>query len=226
MKYYLLRIIDWIEVWGLLIPLTILLIRKNIPEIYKAVKLYLWLVLPFYLLSDIIFDYKIKYHFPNWLQSNNYLYNSISIIRLICFSIFFIQLKQPFLKNLKKIVPIFFILFVIINFTFYEYFFNYYFLSNRLLATESGILLFYCLQYYFFIFLKDDQNVHLNSLPSFWIVTGLGIYIVISFPIYIFYKQLVLQSKTFGIDIWQIQNLAYLLFSIFIAIGFYKCKND
>ena len=212
------------EVWSLLIPLFVWYFHTKHENEFQPIIIYIWITLVIYSIINIITYLYKPLHFPVWLQSNNWLYNLHSIVRLLLFSMFFINLNQPFLVKLKKIIPILFILFVIINFSFFEYFFSFEFMSSRLLAVESGILLFYCLQFYFFIFLKED-NWSLKDTPSFWIVTGLSILIVISFPIYIFYVQLVLENKNFGIDIWRVLNLAFLVFCIFTAIGFYKSRR-
>src|SRR5690606_106021 len=80
-------------------------------------------------------------------DNNNPYYNLHSIFRLIFFSVFFIHLKQPFLARLKLIIPFIFILFVVINFIFFEDSTQPK-ISTRLHMVESGILLFFCLQYY------------------------------------------------------------------------------
>jgi hypothetical protein len=219
------KLLDWMESWCVLIPLIILFIKKKQPVYFKPVIIYLWFALIVNLGINIITEFQVKYNFPHWLRSNNFLYNIHSCVRLLLFSLFFIKLEQDFLTRLKKLIPVLFFVFVIINFSFFQNFFYFDLLSNRLLAIEAGILLFYCLQYYFYIFLREEQW-SLKTTPSFWVVTGLSIFNVISFPIYLFYRQLVFQNLDFGVNIWIVQKIAFLCFCILTAIGFYQSKDD
>ena len=222
MKNSLIQIFDWIEVWALFIPLAFLYKYKKQPSYLKPVIVYLFVALYLNYISDVSWKFKVPFHFPEWFKTNTYVYNVHSIARLTLFSIFFIGLKQPFLISLKKILPFGFALFILINFLFFQDFFYPKLLSSRLHSVESGILLFYCLLFYFYI-LNEDQ-IQFNRSPAYFVVTGLSILIVISFPIYLFYKAIVFQSPNFGYKIWPVQKVAFLLFCIFIAKAFYKPK--
>ena len=72
-------ILDWSEVWALLIPLFVLIGNTKQPTFLKPVIIYLLLALPINLIGDITADFK-KY-FPSWLQSNTPLYNIHSVVR-------------------------------------------------------------------------------------------------------------------------------------------------
>jgi len=71
-----------------------------------------------------------------WLQSNNPIYNLHSVVRFACFSYFFIALPQPVFKTFKKIIAAVFVLFGIINFTFFENFFYPNHLSGNILSAS------------------------------------------------------------------------------------------
>ena len=75
------------------------------------------------------------------------------------------------------------------------------------------------MQYYLFR-LKDEQ-ASFAKMPDFWVVTGLSIFVVISFPIYLFYDRLLNEELKFVIDIWEVQKAAFLIFCLFIAKAFY-----
>jgi hypothetical protein len=220
------QILDWLEVWSLFIPLIVLLKKRKQPGYLKPVIIYLWLALIINLLANISWKFKSHYNFPVWYQTNTYFYNIHSIVRFFLFSWFFIILRQPFFLTLKKLLPVLFLTFIIINFTFIEYFVNYWYangklnslLSSNLLTMEAGFLLLYCLLYYFYL-LKEDQPFF-TKLPSFWVVTGLSIFVVIGFPIYLFYAAAIEHSKNFIINIWLVQKFAYLIFCILIAKAF------
>ncbi len=214
-------ILDWSEVWALLIPLTILLIRRKQPPYFRPIIIYLLLSL----LLDILIDIGYVYsgHVPHWLNPNNYLYNILSIIRFICFSSFFILLKQPFLATLKKILPLVSLVLIIINFLFSEDFFNPNTFSSRLFATEAGLLLFYCLQYYLYNMQEEKTTTHRE--PEFWIVTGLSIYVVFNFLYFLFYTSLIANHVNFVVFMWNFHNVSFIILCIFIAKAFYVSRS-
>ena len=219
----LLHVFDWSEVWALLIPISIIFLNPFLDKTLKPVIVYLYVALILNFLCDFIADFKNVLNFPHWLKTNNYLYNIHSIVRMFFFSIFFIKVNPKSFVVFKKLILLLFFIFVIINFVLLQSFFNYKFFSSRLISAETILLLIFCLLYYYKIMVKDDQNGYYN-LPSFWIITGLCIYIVTSLPIFIFYKALILENSTFGEYIWYAHNIAYIIFNIFIAIGFNKIK--
>ncbi|MBB6127404.1 hypothetical protein [Mucilaginibacter lappiensis] len=214
-------VIDWSEVWALLIPISLLLLKKQ-PAVLKPVVFYVWIAL----IIDVVIDitWKIRTILPAKYNSNNYLYNLHSVIRFFLFSTFFIRLKQPFLTTLKKIIPFFFVVFVVVNFCFYENFFDYWKLSSRLLSVEAILLLFYTLQYYLF---KINDHVDVNIFNSdFWIVTGLGIYVTINFFIFLLYNELTIRLQHFAVTLWNAHNISYIVFNLFIAKGFYESREQ
>jgi hypothetical protein len=216
------EIFDWSEVWALMIPIAFIIQRRKIPPYLRPVKWYVWVAFILNLFANLIW-YRNKLHIANlpvWLESNNFLYNLHSITRLLLFSWFFILLNQRFMHRVKIILPVLFIVLTVINFTFYENFFNYNMLSSRLLATEAAILLFYCLQYFIFL-LIEDHVLALQKQPGFWIVTGLSIYVSANFFIFLFYNYLLEKKlEIFAVDIWDVHNVAFIILCIGIAINF------
>lgn len=210
-------ILDWSEVWALFIPLSVLLLKKQ-PARLKLVVFYVWIALIINLSIDLV--WKFRNILPAAYNSNNFLYNVHSIVRFYLFSAFFIRLDQPFLVSLKKLIPICFTIFIIINFTFFENFFDYWKLSSRLLSTEAILLLFYVLQYYLF---KINENVATKITNSdFWIITGLGIFVALNFFIFLLYNELTVRLQNFAISLWSVHNISYIIFNLFIAKGFYE----
>lgn len=109
--------------------------------------------------------------------------------------------------------------FIIINFVFYENFFNYNILSGSLLAVEAYLLLIFCMEYY--LSELNDEVENLLSSKNFWIVTGLGIYVVINFFIFLFYVPMIRENQLLAAQMWNVHNVAYLIFCILIAKSFY-----
>ena len=214
------NILAFSEVWALLIPLYFMLRWRNQPGYMKPVKFYIWLALLINIQIILIYFFRKKWDAPFWFESNNHLYNLHSLVRFLSFALFFLMLRQAFLRPLKIAAVVLFIIFTIVNFAYYENYFDFWSFSGRLLSIEAGVLLLFCLQYYFFI-LRDDTH-STDRPPSFWVVTGLSIYVVVNFPIFLFYKAMLKQFEDFAIDIWDVHNISYVIFCIFLARAFYE----
>lgn len=209
-------ILDWSEVWALFIPAAVLLYKKQ-PAIHQPVVFYIWIALGINIIIDIVWKFRIV--LPVNLSSNNWLYNLHSVVTFFLFSSFFIGLKQPFIVKIKKIIQITFIVFLLVNFMFHENFFDYWRLSSRLLSVEAILLLFYSLSYFLF---KVHENVNVNIFTSdFWIATGLGLYVAVNFFIFLLYNELTIHMINFAINLWNVHNISYIIFNLFIAKGFY-----
>jgi len=210
-------ILDWSEVWALLIPASVLLYKKQ-PVLHRPVVFYVRFALIINILIDFI--WKFKKVLPYQLNSNNWLYNLEAVGTFFLFSSFFIQLDQPFLAKFKKLVPLLFVVFLFINFGFNENFFDYQKLSSRLLSVQAISLLFYVLCY-FLVKVLEDVEVDIFT-SDFWIVTGLGLYVAINFFIFLLYNELTIHMENFAINLWNVHNISYIFFNLFIAKGFYE----
>jgi hypothetical protein len=217
MQQLLRVILDWSEVWALLIPIIYFLFHRNQPRFLKPVVVYLFAALLLNLVGNIIADYKT--YFPWWLQSNNPLYNVHSIVRFICFSYFFILLRQRYFSKLLYILANLSLLIIIINFSIVENFGNPNHLSGNLLTAEAYLLLIYCMLFYL-AKLRDEES-DISSGPDFWVATGLGIYVVINFFVFLFYVPMINQNSVLANNIWDVHNVAYILLCIFITKAFY-----
>lgn len=217
MNKYLKLVLDWSEVWAPFISLSIVILHRKQPAFLKPVIVYLVIAFFLNLLGDVIADF--KHGLPAWLQSNNPLYNLHSIVRFTCFTAFFLALKQPSFNQVQRVLPLLSLLFLLINFGFVENFFHKENLSGNLLSFEAYLLLVYCLLYYLSE-LKEDVEV-LTSGADFWVATGLCIYVVINFFVFLFYVPLLKQNWRLADKIWNVHNIAYILLCIFIAKAFY-----
>lgn len=231
MNKYLQIIIDWAEVWALLIPLLVYYVYKPKAAWTKPLKLYLLIALLINFTGNLIW-YRLRLGIGDWMYSNfsyfynnkdefdnTLLYNLHSLIRFLFFAWFFNYLSKTF-KKLNTVIPAMLLLMVFITFTFYKDIRQF---SSLLLGTEAALLLVYCLVYYLLL-LKDEES-SIKKSPQFWTVTGLSIYVVINFPIFLFYNVLSKQAENFAINIWDIHNISYLVLCLFIAKSFYADKQ-
>jgi hypothetical protein len=210
-------LLDWSEVWAPLIPLIYYIFNRAQPAFLKPVIIYLVVAFFINLTGNIISDF--KNYLPSWMQSNNPLYNAHSVFRFICFGFLFMGLRQSSFVKLRYLLTIISILLILINFIFIENFGNPDHLSGNLLAVEAYLLLIYCLLYYLSKLREDDSDI--ASGPDFWVVTGLGIYVVINFFVFLFYVPMIYHDSLLAERIWNIHNIAYILLCIFITRAFY-----
>lgn len=222
MRTILQLILDWSEVWALLIPLFVILINTKQPPFFKPVVWYVVAAFIINLCGNIIADYKNELHLPEWLQRNIFLYNLHSILRYTCFTWFFLLIKVPFVVRYSRYISILLLLFVIINFSIFEEFNSHEHISGRLLTIEAFVLLIYCIAYYLNIMGEDQQNEKYSG--EFWIVTGLSIYVVINFFVFLFYESMIKSSMKLADRMWDIHNIAYIVFCLLLAKGFYNGK--
>ncbi len=217
MSEYLILALDWSEIWALFFPLTVLLFRRKQPEILQPVIVYLWLALFLNFIIDLIMGFKA--YLPYWLQSNNPLYNMHSVIRFACFSFFFIRLPQRSFFTFKRVLLYISVVFLFINFGFFENFLDPNTLSGNLLAAEAYLLLVYCMQYYLSELRNDDRTIF--NGPDFWIVTGLSIYVVVNFFVFLFYLPMLDVNPTISVNMWNVHNIAFIIFCLFITKALY-----
>lgn len=216
MKHYFFLALDWSEVWALMIPLSVLLFRRQQPSSLRPVIIYLWLGFLINIVIDIIMA--INVYLDRAALSNNPLYNIHSVVRFGCFSIYFIHLQKNSFARLKRFLALLAIAFLVINFTLFENFFNLGSFSGNLLSVEAYLLLVYCMLYYL-AELKNDENPF--DGPHFWVVTGLSIYLVINFFVFLFYIPMLDVNLYLAVNIWNIHNIAFIIFCFFIAKAFY-----
>ena len=218
MGNFLLRALDWSEVWAMLIPLSVLLFRRqNYDASLRPVVIYIWLGFLINFVIDAIMA--INIHFEKVFFSNNPFYNIHSVVRFACFSFYFIRLQPNSFKKTKRILTISSLLFMLINFFFFENFFNYNSFSGNLLTIEAYLLLVFCMLYYLTELKNDSDN--LFNTPHFWVVTGLCIYVVINFFVFLFYMAMIYVDKDLAINIWNVHNIAFIIFCLFITKGLY-----
>lgn len=209
-------IFDWSEAWAPLVPLAVLIRHRRQPAYVRPVILYLVLSFIFNLAADIIWK-QSSLGLSLFTVNNNPVYNIHSIVRFFLFAFFFIQLHQRFAVTVKRVLPFAFLAFVIIDLIFWEYFLAQR-IAHQIHAAEAGLLLVYCLLFYFFL-LRTEAEISIRT-PAFWITTGLIIFVAVCFPIYLYYESALKNYRGFTINIWSVQKIAFLALCFAIAIAF------
>jgi hypothetical protein len=128
-------------------------------------------------------------------------------------------LPQARFKTIKKIIAVVFAVFFIVDFGFFENFFYPNHLSGNILSVESYLLLIYCMLYYLDA-LNDEDDTAFKG-PVFWIVTGLSIYVVVNFFVFLFYVPMIAQDQMLALGIWKVHDAAYVMLCLFITRAFY-----
>lgn len=228
------EIIDWSEVWVLLIPLTVFFIKRPKAPWINPVLLYLLISLICNVIVDVTWKSK-SLGLEEWCKKifwwlyvgekeelyNTIFYNLNSVARLLLFTWFFFIINKNY-KTLYKVTWICFVLFFTINFIYLE---NIRDFSSRQLSAEAGIMLFYCLLYFYQVN-TDDEIPSVTAIPYFWIVTGLTLYTAINFMIFLFFRYLITEEYEFSLNIWTVHNISYIILNLFIAISFWKAKQQ
>jgi len=225
------QILDWSEVWATLIPLIVYIwVKPRAPwirplVIYLVIALLLGFVIDFTWKSvKLNMEYLSKKIF-SWLYIGEdlytlVLYNVYSFLRLLLITWFF-YLVNPKYKRIYIIITSLFLIAAFINFWRFESVVMSF--SSSLFTVEAGIILFYCLLYYYTVNMNEEIASPL-SMPSFWIVMGLTLYTAVNFLIFLFYNYLINAEEKYAKNIWNVHNLIYIVLMTFIAIGFKKAK--
>ena len=215
-------ILDWSEVWALLIPLFAWVLIKRPQPAMRPVIIYLLAALVLNVFGDFIAEFK-KF-IPTLPRSNNPIYNIHSVVRFACFSWFFIQMGKAYYHRIQYAIIVIYVILAGVNFIFFENFFNPEHLSGNLVTLESFLLLASCMVFYIGL-LKNDNPVYSNN-KAFWVTTGLSIFFVINFFVFLFYVPLLIENRKLADWMWNFHNIAYITLCIFIAKAFYAPVAD
>lgn len=210
------QIIGWSEVWAILIPLLVFFMRRNWNRSTSLVMTYLICALCLNSLADVIRWLSVNHLSESaFWRYNNWVYNTHSIVRTIIFIIFFYYVGC--ISKLKYIASLLTIFLVTTGILFIKK--NFLYISSELFTLEGIILLICCVS--FFIQRLKDEELYLDFDVSLIIVTGLTIYESINFFIFLFFNLLMTKAKSFAITIWDVHNISFIIFCLFIAYAFY-----
>jgi hypothetical protein len=208
---FLIELLKWSEVWALLIPLSVLLIRRSSPALLLPIPIYLGLAFLLNLCITLVANVPAFTHLFH--GSNHIFYNLHSVAKVVFFG-WFIQRYLPIASaNIVKLIFIFYGAFVLLNFTLFE---NPLVFSSRLLTVESILLLFLGITWYLYT-IQDDELRDFKKEVVFLVITGLTIYEGVCFFIFLVYKQLIVPEQQFAILIWKVHDVAFIILNLFLA---------
>ncbi len=212
-------IINWSEVWSLLIPLIIILLYRPKGNGTKPLVVYVCIAFVLNSIATVMVEY--YFSMPEWLKNNNILYNLHSLVRVLCFSWYIITIRQYRFPNILKWLLVVYSVFVIVDFVFFESIFR---LSTSLFAAESIVLLILCFSL-FFRLMQDESGTNWLKHPSFLVCTGISLYEVTSFFIFLFFYPLYDKNPAFGDLTLSIHNIMYCILCFILAIVLYRSRK-
>jgi hypothetical protein len=211
-----LEILNWSEVWALLIPLTVYVSQRNNARLLLPLQWYLFFGLILNLFITLISN--IHEIVVMFYGSNHIFYNLHSVVKVAFFGWFIMRYLPPASANIIKLVFVFYGAFILFNFSFFE---SPMVFSSRLLTIESIILIFLGISWYLYT-LHDDGRREYNRGVVFLVITGIVIYESVNFFIFLFYKQLIVPERNFALLIWNVHDIAFVVMCIFLARAFQK----
>ena len=119
----------------------------------------------------------------------------------------------------RIVLLITYIALVLLNYLFLENYFDKNAINGNLFTIEAYFLLIYCLLYYLSQLRDETEDFRQNK--EFWIVTGLSIYVVINFFMFLFYVPMIQQNELLAEKMWSVHNMAYILLCLFITKAIY-----
>ena len=208
-------IMDWSEVWALSVAVFFVLKNRNTQAHLKPI--FYYLIIAFLLnLCALSLQYLNRSLPIDLKYKNGLLYNAHSLTRTILFVMFFKRMDIGFkwLKYQWVLVEI--ILVVMIIFLWFD---DPFIISSKLFTFEGIVLLVYCIS--FFLQRIKDEEIHIEFDASLIIVTGLTIYESINFFIFLFFNTLMQTEMKFADSIWDVHNIAFMIFCVFLSYAFY-----
>ena len=218
-------LIVWSEVWAFLIPLTIIIIFK--PRGKNVGLLIAYVLTGFFLNFCAIFTLVYPDLVPYFLKyNNNIFYNVHSFVMVIFLGWYIIKVRPyKYIALLKGLIALY-VIFVLINFIFFERPLIY---STRLFTVGSIVLLVLCL-YYFIDLIKEESQVSLLKHPSFIISSGICLYHAVTFFIFLFLRPMFNSAynkdPSFSDLMMKITQITFLIFCILLAIGLYQYRGS
>lgn len=213
------KIINWAEVWGLLIPLAVIIYSKPRGRQSRILVWYTIIALVLNSIATVMAEF--YFSMPLWLRNNNVLYNFHSVLRVLLFSWYIISVRSYKYKTVMLVFLLAYLLFAVADLAFIG---SLFFINSELFAAESIILLLLSINF-FFRSMQDESEVNWLKHPAFLVCTGICLYEATSFFIFLFFYPLVEKNWEFGYLTLSIHNVMYVILCIMIALALYKTRQ-
>jgi hypothetical protein len=207
-------ILNWSEVWALLIPLLFLIIYKKDNKELTPLKWYVVIGLILNTVSTISFIYNPQ--MPSYLKNNNIFYNLHSLARVLFFSWYILLISPKQHRYLCRMLVTGYLIFVVVNFIFFE---NPLFFSTRVFAAESVVLLFLGISF-MLRSMQDETITNWTGHPSFLVCSGIVLYEAATFFIFLFILPLAVKDPQFGLLMLKVYKICFIILCILLAITF------
>ena len=211
----------------MLIPLSVILLCRPKGKSIRILKIYVLVGFLLNTLAMVMWEFSEivpKSWYVEGMPNNNILYNLHSVMRVIFFSAYIMTVRS-------YRYPIFFIVILAAYFVFIPLNFTVLkdrlplFLSSHLFAAESIVLLLMSMSY-FFNSINDDSPTNWLKHPSFIICSGVSLYVVITFFVFLFFYPLSDEYPTFFVVMMDVYFIAFVILCIILAIGLYRSKSQ
>lgn len=162
-----------------------------------------------------------------FLESTNTVFALIEVV-----SFFYLFKNTLYSIFINKVIKIFWLVFITLCIFFVWKLFgnnatlnqitNYSFLIN---CIEFFMMLILCLQYFYHLLTKEVRElIPLSRKPSFWIISGLFFYCVVSLPLLLIGDRLFLKNKDLYLNVGSIHYISFSLLFLCLAKAF-SCKT-
>lgn len=216
---------EWAEVWAFLIPLSVILFYRPKGKGIPALKAY---VITGFILNLIAVG-MVEFHsyIPRWMYiddfvNNNIVYNVHSLVRVLLLSSYILVSRRYRTTGFLKALLFVYLVFIAVNFFCWS---SPFYLDTKLFAAESIVLLTGCFTY-FFHSLHDESHTNWLKHPAFLVCTGISLYEIITFFIFLFFYPLILKNTSFFVVTMRIYALAFIGLCILLALALYQTTKS
>ena len=215
-------LLDWSEVWALLIPIGVYWFRRQQPGYMRPIIIYLFLAAFLNLFAEVMGFLALKYRPPvsAWWYSNHPFYNAQIPIRFLFFLLFFYALNKVY----RLWVWVAFVLFLMGMFAL-EIFTNESVLSrtniNVMLQVIAAFLLMLLCIFFYLRVLSTRMEQPFQS-KSFYQVTAIAVYCILTLFVFLFYEDVEASGKPSDLmKFWDYHNGPFIISCIFTEIALY-----
>ncbi len=210
------EIIHWSEVWSLIIPLIIYIFRPANP--YKIQPVIWFIVIALVCAVFATFISQIGQNLPRQYRNNGIAYNLVAIVKVLILGRFLI--RQPQMQKFRYLHYLI-LFYIVLGISIFAFGASPFDLNRYLLAATSIVMLAICLTFFLNTILDDEYNPS-ESNWLFLICTGIAVYEVINFFIYLFLFELYMTNEPFSRATSVIFEYSHIISNAFVLLGIYK----